>query len=109
MRTVKASGKELEELQQAAAVLKAANEIMASAEKSAKAAKFRIAEWLKKERSIELETLPIGEIVNVDLVCLIERGKMNKFDEKSFSLAHAVLHAEFKKDLPVTRWKPLQS
>jgi hypothetical protein len=107
MTTVKPQGEDLKKLQSAAALLKASNSTISAAEKVRDAAKQEISQWLKKERQIDTGALEVGDVVNVEGVCLVERVSMNKFDEKGFLLAHAALHAEFKKDFAFTKIKPL--
>lgn len=107
--TVRPQIHELVKLKAAAILLNAANKSIAAAEKTRESSKAEIAQWLKENRQLELDTLPIGEFVNIEGVCLIERGKMNKFDEKAFIFAHAELHSQFKKDVAVTRFKPTVS
>ena len=86
--------------------LRAARLLEAQAEKETDAAKHAIAHWLKEQRGVDIETLPIGEFINIEGVAVIEIGKRNKFDEKSFILSHPKLHAEFKKDFPIQYYKP---
>lgn len=107
MKTVKPNEEEAVTLKKAARMIRISNELMASAKKAVEAAKEQIAGWLKTNREIDIESLPIGEMVNVDGVCLIERGKQNKFDEKGFLVAQPAVHAEFKKDFPITKYKVL--
>src|SRR4051794_27131416 len=107
MKTVKPNEEEAAGLKQAARLLKVANELLASAKKEAEAAKEQLAKWLKEKREIDLEVLAIGEFVNIDGVCLIEKGKQNKFDEKGFLVAQPALHGQFKKDFPITKYKVL--
>ena len=107
MQTVKPSGEDLAGLLEAARILVRSNKALNEAKKSADAAKEKIEQWLKSNRGIELEALKIGDMVLVDQVCLIERSKMTKFDERAFLIAHPALHEEFKKDIPVTKWKPV--
>ena len=94
-------------LQRAALAIKAANGMFSAAKKMSEAGKTALADWLKTERDTDLETLPIGDLISIDGICLIEIGKMNKFDEARFQLAQPELHAEFKRDLPVKKFKPL--
>lgn len=107
MTTVKPQGAELDKLKGAARMLKAANAMFAVAKKDSEAAKEEISKWLKSERQIDLETLQIGEFVNVEGVCIIEKAKQNKFDEKGFLVAEPKLHEQWKKDLPITKYKPV--
>ena len=51
--------------------------------------------------------LAIGDLVHVEGALMIEVSKMCKFDEKDFLLKHPAMHAEFKRDRPVTKYKPL--
>lgn len=106
-KTVKPAGAELVKLKGAARLLKAANEALAIAKKQSETAKEAICTWLKEARAIEIETLPIGEMIILEGVCVIERSSQNRFDEKGFMLAEPEAHARWKKDLPVNRYKPL--
>jgi len=107
MHTFKPTGAELERLQSAAKKLKAGNAKFGEAKKDTEAAKAAISDWLKTERNLDLTTLPIGEMVQIDGVALVEITSMNKFDEKSFLLSDPTTHAKFKKDFTVTKYKPL--
>ncbi len=107
MQTFKPTGSELEKLQAAAQKLKAGNAKFGEAKKDTEAAKAAISDWLKTERKLDLSTLPIGEMVQIEGVALVEITSMNKFDEKSFLLANPETHARFKKDFTVTKYKPL--
>jgi len=109
MLTVRPGLPDLVKLKASAILLKAANKSIAQAEKTREAAKADISQWLKENREINLEALEIGEIVNVEGICLIERASMDKFDEKSFLLAHADLHAQFKRPLVFSKFKSLVS
>jgi hypothetical protein len=109
MLTVRPALPDIIKLKAAAILLKAAYKTISQAGKTIDAAKADIAQWLKANRDIDLETLPIGEMVNVEGVCLIERAKQNKFDEGAFFLKHADLHTQFKKDFPITKFKVLVS
>lgn len=84
----------------------AANAALSKAKKESDSAKATIGAWLEKERDLKIETLPIGEFVIIENVCFIEIGKQNKFDEKAFLASNAELHAQFKKDFSVVRFKP---
>jgi hypothetical protein len=107
MKTVKPNDEEIGALKKAASMLKVANELTASAKKSAEAAKAELAKWLKENREIDIESLPIGEIVNIDGICLVEKAKQNRFDADGFMLAQPALHAQFKKDFPMTKYRVL--
>jgi hypothetical protein len=79
---------------------------LAKAKKQAEAAKSTISDWLEKQRKVTVATLPVGEMVMLEGVCLIEISKQSKFDEKTFMSLHVELHASFKKDFPVVKYKP---
>lgn len=87
--------------------LKAANAMFGEAKKKSEASKEMLARWLKEHRGIELETLAIGEMVQIDGVLLIEISKQNKFDEAAFSLDHPQLHADYHRDKSIKKFKPL--
>ena len=107
MQTFKASGSEFDLLRDAAITLKEANSKMADGEKAATAAKKRLADWLQEKRGLNLETLKIGEMVQIEGVALIEIGKQNKFDVSAFMLSEPELHLKFKKDMPIRKYKSL--
>jgi hypothetical protein len=107
MITVKPQGTDLDRLRRAAAMLRKANALFGIAKKDSESAKAEISAWLKAERQIDIEALEIGQMVNVENVCIIERGKQNKFDEKSFLFEQPELHAKYKRDLPITKYKAL--
>jgi hypothetical protein len=106
MLTFKPAGQELEDLQQAARLLKNANAATTRAEKEIETAKAKLSQWLLAERNTNLDTLDIGALVNIEDVALIEIGQMTKFDEKTFALAKPGLHAEYLKPRRVKRFKP---
>lgn len=95
------------ELRAAAAALRDANRAQGEANKAIEAAKERLTKWLKEQRDCELATLPIGDIVHVEGIVIIEVGKMSKFDEKRFMLDKPLEHQAYKADMPVRRYKPL--
>jgi hypothetical protein len=107
MKTFKPSETEARELRIAAAKLEVANKALGEAKKNAEAAKEQLGKWLKAERELDLATLGIGEMILIEDVVLIEIGKQARFDEKAFLLAEPAKHAEFKKDLPILRYKPI--
>jgi hypothetical protein len=96
-----------ETLRRAADNIKLGNTQLAAAKKLVDTGKAAIADWLQRERDVNLDTLPIGELIAIDGICLIEIGKMNKFDEPAFQLAHPGQHAEFKRDFSVKKFKPI--
>lgn len=107
MRTFKPNATQRKKLQEVATNLKDANALLAIATKSVEASKKHLAEWLHETHGLGLDTLKIGEMVQIEGVILIEIGSMNKFDEKAFLLADPEQHARFKKDFAVKRFKPL--
>lgn len=107
MQTVKFNGPDLTEAEIAAKALREANRIISQAQKSADAAKEAITKLLIEKRGINPEILHIGDIVNIEGVLLLEIGKMNKFDEKSFSLKNPETYNAFKRDIPCKKFKPL--
>jgi hypothetical protein len=107
MQTFKPSGEELEQLRNAAITLAKANALSAASIKQVEASKKAISEWLKQKRGLELETLPIGELVQIEGVVLIEISKQNKFDEARFMLADPKTYEAYKGDRPVKKFKPL--
>ncbi len=104
MRTIKSDAPLL---LAAAHQLKLANAALAKAKKSGDRAKEILTAWLKDERSLDLNTLLIGDIVNIDGICLIEIASQNRFDETAFATMHPEIHASFKTEKPVRKFKPL--
>lgn len=107
MKTCKPSDGDLEILQGIAATLKAANAKAAEATKAVEAAKEQLAKWLREKRDCEIETLLIGDMVQIEGVVLIEIASQRRFDEKSFQLEEAKLHEQYMKNRPVKKFKPL--
>jgi hypothetical protein len=105
--TFKPTGDDETKLREAAKKLKQSNALLAIGKKGADAAKECIEGWLKQERKFDVATLEIGDIVNIEGIVLIEVGKQNKFDEKAFLLAQPSLHEEWKRDMPVRKFKAL--
>lgn|SRR5262249_28682070 len=96
-----------DQLKQACQNLKEANSALARANKTASGAKEIICRRLYELREVNLEILPIGAIVSVEKLLLIEIGKQNRFDEKQFELDDAETYAKYKKDFPCKKFKPL--
>jgi len=109
LKHLRPSEPDITELKQAAVALKDSNRALASAKKSADAAKIVFATWLKKERGIDLDALAIGDAVCIDEVLLVTIEARNSFDEQDFLKEHPALHAQFKKDFVVKKFKPLTS
>ena len=107
MQIFKPSGAELEQLQGHAIKLKEANAVKGKSDKLVEASKAALSKWLLDERKLDIQTLQIGDMVQIEGVVLIEISAMSKFDEKGFLIAQPVLHAEYKKDLLVKKFKPL--
>lgn len=107
MTTFKPNEAEMVELKTAAEALKAANEALADAGKTVEAAKAKLGKWLEDNRSLKIETMKVGELVQIDGVVLIERAKQNKFDVKAFEMAQPKMYLGFKRDFPMTKFKPL--
>ncbi|MDO8611138.1 MAG: hypothetical protein Q7R95_11485 [bacterium] len=104
MKTVKLDN---EQAAKAAQMIKDGNAQLASAKKQVDAGKATLATILKEERAIDLSTLAIGEMVNVDKVCLIEVGKQTRFDQATFQLEHPTVFAQYQKEFPTLKFKPL--
>lgn len=108
MKTFKVTNEnELAGMIDAAKRLKAANAAIAAANKEVETCKAHIAGWLKDNRGLTLDTLDIGEIVQIDGVVMIERAKQNKFDEKAFAMAQPEVYAANKRDFPMNKFKAL--
>ena len=91
----------------AANLIKAGNAAQASGKKQTDAGKVNIGEWLKVERKLDVASLAIGDMVQIEGICLVEYGKQSRFDLASFQLKHPELFAEFTKDFPTMKYKPL--
>lgn len=91
----------------AAQLIKDGNKQLAVAKKQVDNAKEAVAKWLKENRNIDIEQLPINEVVNVGGVLLINIGSQNKFDEAAFAMENPELYAEFKRDRATRQFKPL--
>jgi hypothetical protein len=109
MKTVRLTGAVLESAVNAAKLLKLNNSLLADATKQVETAKKAIAEILKDYRGIEVETLPIGEMVMIEGVLLLKINSQNKFDSKQFALDNPVEFAKYKKDFATKRFDSLVS
>jgi hypothetical protein len=98
---------ELTDLQTAAVNLKSANQRLAAAQKDVDNAKLIIRHWLVVHRNIYIDTLPTGDIIQIEGVCIVQRDRQHKFDEAAFSIAHPDIYTTWKRDFPVNRFKPL--
>jgi hypothetical protein len=96
-----------ETLRQAAQMVKDGNAKLAEGKKQSDAGKAMIETWLKENRDCDLASLPVGEIVNLESVCLVEIGKQTRFNEKRFAVEHPELFASYREEMPVKRFKPL--
>lgn len=107
MKTYKPSPQELPGLKDAAGLLKRSNALAAAAAKAVEAAKRQLAKWLKEQRGVELESLVVGDVVQIDNVCLIEVTGQKRFDQASFRLAQPEMFEEWEKETAVKKFKPL--
>jgi len=107
MQTFKPNDNDTAKLIDAARLIATGNKAQATGKKQTEAGKVNIGEWLQNERQCNLTTLKIGDIVNIEGVCLVEIGKQSRFDIAAFQLKHPTLFAEFTKDCPTVKFKPL--
>lgn len=104
MKTVKLDN---ESAIKAAMLIKEGNAMLGIAKKQVDAGKATLVTILKEERGIDVSTLAIGEIVNVDKVCLIEIGKQNRLDVATFQLEQPAMYAKYQKEFATLKYKPL--
>lgn len=104
MKTFKAND---ETLKQAATMIKDGNMMLAKGKKQADAGKAMIEQWLKEQRQCDLSTLSIGEIINIETVCLVEIGKQTRLDQATMQLQDPVLFAKYQKEFATVKFKPL--
>lgn len=107
MQTFKPNPADKETLQMAGRLLKGGNQKIAEGNKEVEAAKAIVTNWLGGERNCQLETLAIGEMIEIESCFLVEISKQNKFDEKRFLALNPIEHAAYKKDFPVKKFKAL--
>jgi hypothetical protein len=107
VRTCKPADCDLQTLQQTADRLRQANQQLSRAGKLRDAAKKSLSDWLRNNRQIDIEALPVGEIVVIEGIALIEIDSQNRFDEDAFLLSDPEKHAAFRKELPIRKIKPL--
>lgn len=94
-------------LVKAAQMIKEGNATLAQAKKQVDAGKAMIADWLETERNCQLASLPIGEMINVDGVCLIEIGKQNRLDQATLQAEVPEIFTKYQREFPVVKYKPL--
>ncbi len=104
MKTIKSNDAALVN---AAQQIKQGNAILALAKKQVDAGKTAIETWLKDNRQVDLATLPIGEMVNIDGICLVEVGKQSRLDQSALQLEQSEIFAQYRKDFPCLKFKPL--
>jgi hypothetical protein len=104
MKTFKAND---ETLVQAAKMIKDGNAKLAEGKKQSDAGKAMIEGWLKDARQCDLATLAIGEIVNIESVCLVEIGKQTRFNEKRFAVEQPETFASYREEMAIRKFKPL--
>jgi len=92
---------------QAAKILKAANAMAAQSKKEIETAKAIISQRILALRQVDISKLPIGDVISIDGIALIEIGKQNRFDSDSFQIANPALYEKYKKDFPTIKIKPL--
>ncbi|HEV2210839.1 MAG TPA: hypothetical protein VG167_18860 [Verrucomicrobiae bacterium] len=107
VKTFIPAAEELESLQKAAISLDRANDAMAEAKRASEAAKETIAKWLRDKREVDIDKLPIGELVHIDDVVMIEIARMRKFDSTLFHSEKPELYQQYQRDLAVKKFKPL--
>lgn len=94
-------------LTSAAHLIKEGNAMLAQGKKLAEAGKATIEAWLKDNRGVELASEPIGEIINIDGIVIVEIGKQTRFNEKRFAVEKPELHAEYREEMAIKKFKPL--
>ena len=107
MQTFKPNETDAAQLVKAAQLIKTGNKAQADGKKQTEAGKLALCDWLANERNCLLASLAVGEIVNIEGAALVEIGKQSRFDVGAFQLKHPELFAEFTKDFPVIKYKPL--
>lgn len=91
----------------AAQQIKQGNAILVLVKKQVDASKTAIEAWLKENRQVDIAALPIGEMVNIDGVCLIEVGKQSRLDQAALQLEQPEVFAKYRKEFPCLKFKPL--
>ena len=94
-------------LRQAAQMIKDGNAKLTEGKKQSDAGKAMIEQWLKDNRQCDVASLAIGELVNIETVCLIEIGKQNRLDQKAMQLELPEVFAKYQKQFPTIKFKPL--
>jgi hypothetical protein len=95
MKTTKPNDQEIGKLITAAQSVKSGNRAIADGKKLVETGKEYIADWLAKNRAIELDKQPFDEVVSIQGVCVVQIGSQVRFDEKAFMIQHPELHAQF--------------
>src|SRR5437660_1352920 len=94
-------------LKTSATRLKTANEVLAAAGREVEASKKYISDWLRENRSVDVDQMTVGDAVAIDGVIQIEIDSQNKLDQAGLLAAEPEMHAKFKRPFPVKRFKPL--
>jgi hypothetical protein len=109
MTTYKPNGADLVKLQSMASAIKTGNAQLASAKKAVDGAKENLSQWLLAERGVDIgaDGFAIGEIVNIEAICLIEAGKQTRFDAAKFQLDAPELWQRYQREFKTLKFKPL--
>lgn len=91
----------------AAQMIKQARELANESRKLDEAGKATLATIVKDERDIDFDALSIGEIINIDKICLVEIGKQTRLDQAAMQLQDPVLFAKYQKEFATIKFKPL--
>lgn len=95
-----------QEFKDAANNIKRGNQLESEGKKLKEIGKAFIDEFLKKARSLNLDALPIGEIISInsgEFVVVI--GAQNRFDVNSFALKYPELYKDFTKPFAIKNYK----
>jgi len=107
LKTVRPATEECKAITHAAWLIAEGNKAMAKAKKEIEAGKETLARWLKNERGIDINSLPIGSMVNIEGICLVEVGSQTRFDQKRFAVINPITFAKFNCVNATLKFKPL--
>jgi hypothetical protein len=107
MKTFRVEGEDMRMLRSIAMALRDNNHRLAEYGKAADAAKKQLAKWLKENRECDVETLVVGDIVQIEDVVMIEVSGQMKFDQSGFRLAEPASFEKWQKEMAIRKFKPL--
>lgn len=106
MKTVRPTEpKEIETLSAAAAQLKKANHLASEAKQASDSAKKVISDWLEEKRAINLDALPIGEIIHIEDIVQVKISSQRRLDTETLHAEQPATYQQYLRDTRVKKFE----